>query len=435
MRGVMKGAYLIATVGICVVLAIANNVSATVPYIIAERIAMSGNVQDPPKLSQDGRFVAFSTTSADIVSGDTNGKVDVFVRDRKLNSVVRATVSSEGDQLSGGYSGYTMSANGRFIVFGYLGNVTSDGSNSNYQLYIRDLVDNTTKLVTRSLTGGLSNANAAAEHMDISADGRYVVFPSLASNLTASDLNGKRDIFVRDMKTDTTTLLSKNSSGQSANGDSYIASISCDGSYVAFSSVATDIVSGDTNGSMDLFLVDRISGGNVMNITLNGDQGASSQSDISCNGERLILQSDSTNLVADDTNSKNDIFAYSIIDNEFQRVNVDSTGAQSSGPNHGPQIIAGGSLNFSGRYVVFREHSSSLVAGDTNGVPDIFIRDLVDHTTQIISKRSLSSQTTASSIQPSISLDGREVTFISSDNGLVSGDTGGMDVFIAKTGI
>lgn len=418
-----------------------SRVSAVVPYI-NERVNLtnagsqmaSGNLQDRPQISQDGRYVAFSTTDTTIVSGDTNGNPDIFVRDRKLGTTVRANVSSAGAELSLGYSsGFKMSPNGRFVIFASKNNnVVPGDTNGVRDLFIRDLKNSTTERVSLTHTGGQS-AGAAEGEADVSADGRYVVFISAASDFVAGDTNGSYDIFVRDRKLDTTTLLSKSNSGMIANAQARWPSISCDGSYVTFVSGATNLVSDDTNGFSDVFLVDRIAGDEITNITLSGNGAVgSSYADVSCNGEKILLRSDASNLVAGDTNGVADIFMYNLFDGDFERVNVDSAGSQTSQPPQGPSMHA---MDFSGRYVTFATNEA-LTPEDMNNVHDIFLRDTHDGTTQRVSKRSSATETSNLSTDPFMSLDGREVLFTSWDTGLVPGDTNGIpDIFVSKTGI
>ena len=418
------------------------NVSAVVPYI-NEKIDFdySGNVSANgiegmrPQISQDGRYVAFSTRINSIVPGDTNGKIDVFVRDRKLGTTVRATLSNAGGQLLQDSIGFSLSENGRYLAFSTIDStVVSGDTNNNIDSFVRDLQNNTTEIVSVSSAGVQGNNTSSIG--DITADGRYVVFSSSASNLVSGDTNAKRDIFVRDRKLNTTSLLSKNSAGNSGNNESSTPSISCDGTYVSFYSAASDLVVGDTNGYYDLFLVDRINSNSITNITAGAnDHTTSAENQISCNGSTVIFMSTASNLVPNDTNGRYDIFAYDIWTGVKQRVNVDSSENQSA-DSVSPSNTYSGGVDFSGRYVVFEGAWNDLVTGDTNGTFDIFMRDLQEGTTQIVSKRNSTTQSTLASSFPSITLDGREVIFLSTDTGLVAGDTNGLrDIFVSKTGI
>lgn len=435
------GAMLVFTlVGSALLILESSRVSAAVPYI-TERVNLtnagsqmaSGNLQDPPQISQDGRYVAFSTSSTTIVSGDTNGDPDIFVRDRKLGTTVRANVSSTGAELSQGYgSGFNMSANGRFIIFASNNNnVVPGDTNGVRDLFIRDLKNNTTERVSLTYAGGQS-AGATDGEADISADGRYVVFTTAASDFVSGDTNGVYDIFVRDRKLSTTTLLSKSNSGALANAQARWPSISCDGSYVTFVSGATNLVSGDTNGFSDVFLVDRIAD-EVANITLAGNGAVGSgYADVSCSGGKIVMRSDASNLIANDTNGVADIFTYKIFDDVYERVNVNSAGGQTSLSSPGTTMNA---MDFSGRYITFSS-DEALTMDDTNNTRDVFLKDSEDGSIQRVSKRSSTVEASGSSQLSHMSLDGREVVYASGDTGLVTGDTNSSeDIFVSKTGI
>ena len=169
----------------------------------------------------------------------------------------------------------------------------------------------------------------------ISADGRYVAFASGANNLVSGDTNGQPDIFVHDTVTNTTRRVSVGIGGTQANGFSYSASISADGRYVAFASAANNLVSGDTNFSADIFVYDtvtnttrRVSVG-TGGTQANGFSFASPPS-ISADGRYVAFESSSSNLVSGDTNGTSDIFVYDTVANTTRRVSVSSNGTQSN---------------------------------------------------------------------------------------------------------
>ena len=441
----VSGSLILGIVVSSILIISSSHVSAVVPYI-TERVNLTpagaqmtgGSVQYAPVISQDGRYVAFATTSSDMLPGDTNGKTDVYVRDRKLGANVRATLNSTGGEIAASVSGFTMSANGRFVLFS-TGNssVVPGDTNGKPDIFLRDLKNNTTELVSLSSGGGITNGSTS--FYDISSDGRYVVFSNDGTNVVPGDTNGVTDIFLRDRKLGTTTLISKTGAGLISNGYSNRPSISCDGAYIAFNSEATNLVAGDTNGVQDLFLVNRIGGESITNITISGNgtvasPNAEGNSDISCNGQKVVLTS-KVNYLLNDTNNALDIYVYDITDDTFERANIDSSGAETAGATSG--LSANGSIDFSGRYVVFTNADDTLVTGDTNGSTDVFVRDLIDGTTQIVSMRNATTQTTGGgSVYYSVSQDGREVVFPSGDTGLVAGDTNGtVDIFVSKTGV
>jgi RHS repeat-associated protein len=270
-----------------------------------------------------------------------------------------------------------------------------------------------TTRVDISSTGELANSYGTfnQSYQTISADSRYVVFTSFATNLVAGDTNGYTDIFVRDRQTGETTRVSVSSAGDQGNNLSSSASISADGRYVTFETFATNLVAGDTNGYTDIFVRDRQTGETTrVSISSAGDQGnnLSSSASISADGRYVAFSSLSSNLVADDTNGYGDIFIRDRLTGETTRVSVSSSGAQgNNGTNGHPSISA------DGRYVAFSSSASNLVTGDTNALDDIFVHDRqTSETTRI-------SISGAHGRSPSISADGRYVAFVANGWGNV----------------
>ncbi len=293
-------------------------VSATIPYsndIISTD--SSGNIQNGSfyymgfaSSSRTGRFVAFASNATNLVSGDTNGKYDIFVKDRVSGSTVRANVDNSGNQISSSYWDTlesTISADGRYVVFRTNAPLSSNDTNIYADLYIRDLQDDTTTLVTETYTGGVGNGHVVEGLFSVNENGRFIVFSSVASNLVSGDTNGVEDVFVRDMWLGTTTLVSKGQGGTQSNGLSRGASISCEGSVIAFNSQASNLVSSDTNGNTDVFVVDRLSGDTITNITDGANSAASAgYTFTSCDGSSVGYRSGASNLVPGDTNAKVD---------------------------------------------------------------------------------------------------------------------------------
>jgi Tol biopolymer transport system component len=373
------------------------------------------------------------------VSGDTNGLHDIFIKDRQTGSVVRANTSSSAAQMTTGtfLSGPAISDNGRFVAFEVRGaNLVTGYTGSYTDLYVKDM--QTGAIEVDSVSTGGSYGNGDTSSFAISADGRYVTFKSAASNLVSGDTNGYDDVFVRDRALATTALVSKSYTGGVSNGVSGPPTISCDGAYVAFASTASNLISNDTNAKTDIFLVDRVAG-ITTDVTINGDatSGAfSNRPQLSCDGSTLIFSSSATNLVTGDTNGRTDIFAYDLYGGAFERVDVSSSGAQATGDD-GLTRNSTRSVGYDGNLVVFDMYDAGgLVSGDTNSQEDVFLRNRKAGTTEIVSKRSSSTQTTADSQYEAISDDGKYIVYTSDDSGLVSGDTNGTtDVFVSKTGI
>ena len=351
----------------------AHTVAATTVRVSVSSHAAQGNLPSWVEgISADGRWVVFSSGSAGLVAGDTNERQDAFVRDRRAGRTTRVSVSSGGEQAA----------------------------------------------AARDPFGG-----SVAE--GISANGRFVVFRSDAANLVAGDTNRAQDIFVRDRRTGRTTRVSVSNSGRQAGGRSDFAVISLNGRYVAFSSEAPNLVPGDTNRAVDVFLRDRVKG-TTQRVSVGGRgkqaNRESEQPSISADGRYVAFQSNASNLVPGDTNGLSDVFVRDRKLRRTTRISVDSRGRQGAGDptRNGSNASA---ISGDGRYVVFHSAASNLVSGDTNGVFDIFVHDLRTGTTERMSISSSGKQADAESLGPPvISADGHYVAFASLATNLVPGD-------------
>jgi hypothetical protein len=384
-----------------------------------------------PAISGNGRFVAFGDSSSNLVPGDTNGKVDVFVRDRQTHKTERVSVSSTGAQADDNSIAYpvTISDDGRYVAFySDATNLVSGDTNAFRDIFVRDRKLHKTKRVSVSSAG--VQANAQSQNPVISADGNSVAFLSDATNLVSGDTNAVSDIFVRNLKTHTTRRANVGPGGVQSNDSSNSPTISADGHLVGFSSAASDLVGGDTNAADDIFVRDlNAHKTRRVSVSSTGGQanGVSYEASISADGHSIAFQSAASNLVSGDTNATNDIFVRDLKNHKTKRVSVSSAGAQSNGNS---QFIDP-SISATGRFVVFFSAGTNLVAGDTNGQTDSFIRDLVTHKTKRLSVSSTGVQGNGFSIDPSISSDGRFAAFVSTASTLVSGDTNGQgDIFV-----
>jgi hypothetical protein len=200
-----------------------------------------------PVLSADGRYVVF-----DSISGA--GMWDVAVHDRVTGGTSRLNMGgcSEGSFAS------DVSADGRYIAFSSPCSVVGGDTNEEFDVFVHDQVSGTTSRVSVSSTG--TQANGSSGGGGLSADGRYVAFGSGASNLVPGDTNGTADVFVHDRDSGVTSLVSVSSTGTQANGGSGVGGLSADGRYVVFHSYASNLVPDDTNDDFDVFVHDRDTG-------------------------------------------------------------------------------------------------------------------------------------------------------------------------------
>ena len=388
-------------------------------------------------ISADGRFVAFYSSATNLVSGDTNGFVDVFVHDGQTGATERVSVATGGAEATGGDSyGAAISADGRFVAFeSDATNLVSGGgdSNGNRDIFVHDRQTGTTERVSVA-TGG-AEANGSSSTPAISADGRFVAFVSNATNLVNGDNNHHVDVFVHDRQTGTTERVSVATGGAEENIGSFNPAISADGRFVAFESDATNLVSGggDSNGNRDIFVHDRQTGTTErVSVATGGGQatgGNSNSAAISADGRFVAFSSGATNLVTGDGNGKNDIFVHDRQTGTTERVNVRTGGAEANLTSDTPAISA------DGRFVAFESDATNLIGGDSNAARDIFVHDRQTGTTERVSVASGGSQATSASADPVVSADGRFVAFQSDAANLVSGDANVVsDIFVRDRG-
>ena len=390
--------------------------------------AQSNNDSFLPDLNENGRLVSYYSFATNLVPGDTNGKRDVFVYDRQTGATTRVSVATGGGQSNGESIEPALSANGRYVAFrSDATNLVPGDTNGTIDVFVHDRQTGTTSRVSVATGGGQSNNNSFTPAL--SADGRFVAFHSFATNLVAGDTNGVLDVFVHDRQTSTTTRVSVATGGIQANNTSRAGFLSADARWVVFESDATNLVAGDTNGVRDLFVHDRQTGATTrVSVATGGGQvnGESVDAELSADGRYVAFQSDATNLVAGDTNGVGDFFVHDRQTTTTTRVSVASGGGLQGGGESSEGTISG-----DGRFVAFLSFATNLVPGDTNGEGDVFVHDRRTNTTTRMSVTTGGEQGNDFSCNPAISQDGRIVGFFSDSTNLVPGDTNGKrDIFI-----
>src|SRR5207249_3963444 len=286
-------------------------------------------------LSADGRFVAFDSAATDLVAGDTNGVADVFVHDRQTGTTERVSVDSAGTQANGDSTEVALSADGRFVAFiSVAPDLVAGDTNGVADVFVHDRQTGTTERVSVDSAG--NQANGDSTEVALSADGRFVAFTSVAPDLVAGDTNGVMDVFVHDRQTGATERVSVDSAVTQANGDSTDVALSADGRFVAFISVAPDLVAGDTNGVADVFVHDRQTGTTErVSVDSAGNQANGDSTDValSADGRFVAFTSVAPDLVTGDTNGAMDVFVHDRQTGTTERVSVDSAGSQANGDN------------------------------------------------------------------------------------------------------
>ncbi|HEV8112100.1 MAG TPA: hypothetical protein VGR31_04940 [Planctomycetota bacterium] len=382
-------------------------------------------------ISADGRYVAFGSDAKDLVSGDTNGNTDVFVRDLSAGTTTRISVAPNGTQGNGDSGNPRISPDGRFVAFvSDASNLVPGDTNGSNDIFVRDLSAGTTTRVSVDSGGVQGNGHSYAPCM--SSDGRFVAFHSDASNLVLGDTNGALDVFVHDSTSGATFRASVDSAGVEGNGFSVNPSISGDGRYIAFESLASNLVPGDTNKSVDVFVYDAVSStiqcASISSLGTLGD-GNSLEASISAEGRWVAFASAATNLIHGDSNAHDDIFVRDLAGGVTTRVSIGAAGVEADGNSTWPVI------SIDGRFVAFESHATNLVAADTNGTKDVFLHDRwVDATTRL-SVDSSDVEGNGASLGVWITADGRKAVFESAATNLVAGDTNGCDdVFLRDRG-
>lgn len=413
-----------------------SDVSATVPIVnVLASTSYDGSGWNGESryssVSKDGKYIAFWSQASNLVTNDTNGVADIFVRDVANNSTTRVSVASDGTQANRPSANPKISSDGRYVVFEStaFNLISSDVNNDTSDIFIHDRQTGVTELVSKNTSGAQANSNGHSYEPDISRDGRYVVFSSAANNFdpNAYFINGSK-IYVRDRKLNTTTLISKADDGtiQTSGHSSQGPTISCDGAHVAFTTSASNLTANDTNGYSDVLLVDRVGGHKVYNVTEGGNAPTSNRPSVSCDGSTIIFASTASNLISDDTNGVSDIFTYNVTTGTKERVSVNSSGSQASGMSDNPSISS------NGKCVAFASHATEL-AGGNNNIKEVFIRNLLTGTTELVSRRT-TQVSVYESDRPEISDNGKYISYDSADALQASDSDGTWDIYRSETG-
>jgi len=377
---------------------------------------------DMPAISADGRFVAFASLASNLVPGDTNDSTDIFVHDLRTGTTERVSVDSRGRQGDGnsglvGVAGYpAISADGRFVAFpSDATNLVRKDTNATTDVFVRDRLTGTTERVSVSSSGGQSDG--FSEGPALSADGRFVAFYSNASNLVPGDDSFSDDVFVHDRLTGTTEIVSVNNSGDKGNSSSFRPDISADGRFVAFSSSADNLVPGPQLFHQ-VFLRDRLLGTTERvseDAAGNEGDGTSSLPAVSADGRFVAFETNAANLIGDGSHESH-VLVRDRQTGTFERASADSAGNAADLLSGQPDITA------DGRFVTFYSLATNLVPGDTNNRRDIFVRDRQSGTVERVSVSTAGEEGNSESMWPKISDDGFVVAFQSNAGNLVPDD-------------
>ena len=377
-------------------------------------------------VSADGRYVVFQSDASNLAATDLNGVQDIFRRDLATGTTELVSRRPNGNAGNGIAVQPDVSGDGRFVVWSSnASNLVTGDTNGTWDVFLRDMQLGVTTLISRDSLGNL--ANQRSDSPRITPDARYVVFESDAA-LVPSDTNGQKDVYRLERSTGNLTLVSVTAAGVQGNNWSYHAAISADGSYVVFTSTADNLVAGDTNNQPDVFLKELPAGLLTrVNVSTAGAQANNETTwpSISGDGSTITFCSAASNLVAGDTSGNWDCFAHTVATGATTRLNVQPNGLQANSYVRSPTA-----LSHDGSLVVFASLSTNLVAGDTNGKQDIFLRDRAVGVTTRLSLDLAGGEVDGDCFVPHMTPDGSVLTYTSDATDIVASDPNGRrDIF------
>ena len=348
----------------------------------------------PLDVSPDGRFVVFLSKSTTLHPDDTDATHDVFVRDLEANTttlVSRAGGASGAKQNGDSYEA-SISRDGTRVAFMSVAtNLHPDDTDAVQDIFVRDLTTNTTVLVSRATGATGSKSNGLSDSPSISADGGRVVFTSLGSNLHPDDNDATSDIFVRDLTSATTTLVSRatGASGAKANNPSFLPSIDGDGSRVSFTSIGTNLDPADSEPLYDVYVRDLAANTTMLVSRASGATGAKGNSDsynndISTDGGFVAFSTFANNLDTADGSAVWDVYVRNLTTNATELISR-PTGTSGSTANESSHAA---SLSADGTKVAFLSSADDLHPDDTDTLFDVFLRDRATQTTLLVSRAS-----------------------------------------------
>lgn len=363
-------------------------------------------------LSADGRYVCFTSAAAHDLATDLNGDDDVYLADlENLGTLERVSVSMTGGDGNGKSYDPSVSANGRYVVFTSTStNLVPGDVEGKTDIFLRDRVLGTTRRLSQTAAGvgGDSNSTQSA----ISADGTCVAFESDATNLVVPDLAGTYDVYWLELANGTLECISRPSGPQVASSDSGRPALSSDGQRIAFHSSAAGLVSQPVGNSSQIVLHDRATGTRTCcSPTLSGagTNNTCTETTISADGSFVAFTSWASNLLPADTNSTEDVYIFDVTAQRLELVSVGPTGTVQSGSTR-PQ------LSSDGRFVAFNSNAIGLLSQTLpyNGTRT-YVRDRLTGINVHAAYRQNGNWPTGSSDTICISGDGARVVFMSRD--------------------
>lgn len=368
-----------------------------------------------PTISSDGRRVVFGSYSNDVVPGLINlvGEPQLYLLDTLTGVTRLVSATANGTTCNGRCEDAAISPDGSTIAF------VSDATdlptlpiNGGRDVYVYNVATGALSVASIALNGALPNGDSFDPVL--SGNGRHVVFTSSASNLVLGDTNGRPDVFLRDLVLGTTEWISAPRVGGTV-GDAASATLSADGRYLAFASSASDLVPNDAPSTFDIFLLDRsLNLLRAVSTTPGGAlaNGPSLLPRLSVNGQWLVFQSMASDIVPGFANGVSNVFVHSLVGMVTFPV---SRTPQFSAPNGASQM---GYPSPDGRWIVYASAATDIVAGDSNGQSDVFLLDMLAGRTELVSVSTAGAQGNSFSGWPQVDSTGARIYFQSNSTTL-----------------
>lgn len=378
----------------------------------ASGIAVPSRSSDHCRMTPDARYIAFASLSWELVAGDTNDVRDIFLRDMLTGVTEHISTSTSGVQANGHSGAPVLSDNGRYVAFSSsASNLVPMDTNNAWDVFVRDRLTAITVRVSTDSSGVEGNADSGGDHpgtIDISSDGQRIVFQSFASNLVPVDTNQNQDVYVHDLASGSTRRVTTTSTGQEASGG--MPAISGNGRYVAFQSHSTAFV-GPIGGTSSIFRKDLLTGQvDLVSVSplINYKTVPCTDASITHDGRYIAFGSASSHLSVSDTNLYTDMFVRDMQSAFCELVSLGELGVQN------PFGVIPGRISKNGRFVSFSCNAPGFAPGVTLGTP-IYVRDRLLGTLRRVDRASTGVEGYAGSYweSPSVSEDGISVAFSS----------------------
>ncbi|MBI5869646.1 MAG: PD40 domain-containing protein [Actinobacteria bacterium] len=382
----------------------------------------SGRTSTIPSISTGGRYVAFDSLASDLVPGNRGGTVDVFIKDTETGAITSASTDSAGNDGYDDSYDPSISSDGRYVAFSSdAANLVYGDTNNRTDIFVKDTQTGITTRVSTDSSGRQATSNSYSPA--ISSDGSRVVFASDAGNLISSDTNVFGDVFMKNIFSGTTVVLTSDSSGNQYSDwsipDLFNPSISSDGRYVAFCSSAP--LAGGVGGTYQVFVKDTLTGSTIK-ASSSGNFTSASDPSISADARYIAFRAQTV------WGGISHIYVRDMATGTTQLASISQAGVWGNGSSFNPSISADGSM------LTFESDANNLVLADSNNWTDVFVKELPNGLISRVSVDTFGRQANFSSEHPCIAGDGRHVVFLSFASNLVQLDTNNArDHFLANT--